>query len=95
MPQHMQALEMANRIRFAQANALRQVRAGQSIREVLFSDAPEYQSIAIGRLLRAQNRWGYTRTNKLLRRLVINENRPLRKLTSRQKDAIACEVEGA
>ena len=45
--------------------------------------------MTIGELLRAQQRWGRTRTRKFLAGLALLENRTLGKLTLRQRNQLA------
>ena len=45
--------------------------------------------MSVSELLRAQDRWGRTRTHKFLIPLALNENRQLGRLTVRQREALA------
>jgi len=94
IPQHMQALEHANRIRLARASLKRAVAAGQVDAAVIVRDPPaEVESMSVGELLRSQRRWGRTRARKFLFSLALNENRELGRLTERQRHLIASELE--
>lgn len=94
LPQHMQALEHANRIRLARASLKRAVAAGQVDAAQIVRDPPgEVASMSVGELLRSQRRWGRTRARKFLFSLALNENRELGRLTERQRDLIATELE--
>jgi hypothetical protein len=94
IPQHMQALEHANRIRLARASLKRAVAAGQVDAAEIVKDPPtEVESMSVGELLRSQRRWGRTRARKFLFSLALNENRELGRLTERQRILLASELE--
>ena len=94
IPQHMQALEHANRIRLARASLKRAVGAGQVDAAEIVKDPPtEVESMSVGELLRSQRRWGRTRARKFLFSLALNENRELGRLTERQRILLASELE--
>lgn len=93
-PQHLQALENANAVRRKQFAALREIKSGASIASVLFSEDSDLGSIPVERLLRAVRGWGSYRVASCCRRLGINERRPIRRLTDRQKVAILRENPG-
>ena len=94
MPQHMQALAHANEIRLARAALKRSIAAGQvGAAEVVRECPSEVESMTVGELLRSQRRWGRTRARKFLFSLALNENRQLGRLTARQRDVLASELE--
>ena len=94
IPQHMQALEHANRIRLARASLKRAVAAGLVDAAEIVKDPPtEVESMSVGELLRSQRRWGRTRARKFLFSLALNENRELGRLTERQRTLLASELE--
>ena len=94
IPQHMQALEHANRIRLARASLKRAVAAGLVDAAEIVKDPPtEVESMSVGELLRSQRRWGRTRARKFLFLLALNENRELGRLTERQRILLAAELE--
>ena len=94
IPQHMQALEHANRIRLARASLKRAVAAGQVDAAEIVKDPPtEVESMSVGELLRSQRRWGRTRARKFLFSLALNENRELGRLTERQRTLLASELQ--
>ena len=94
IPQHLQALEHANRIRLARASLKRAVAAGQVDAAEIVKDPPtEVESMSVGELLRSQRRWGRTRARKFLFSLALNENRELGRLTERQRILLASELE--
>ena len=93
-PQHMQALAHANRVRLARASLKRAVLAGQrDVVRVIRTCPWEVDTMTIGELLRSQRRWGRTRVRKFLSSLALNENRELGRLTERQRNVLAAELE--
>ena len=67
MPQHMQALAHANRVRLARASLKRAVAAGEVEAAEIVRECPwEVESMTVGELLRSQRRWGRTRARKFL-----------------------------
>ena len=94
IPQHMQALEHANRVRVARASLKRSVAAGRADAAEIVRECPwEVLSMSIGELLRSQRRWGRTRARKFLFPMALNENRELGRLTTRQRELLATELE--
>jgi hypothetical protein len=90
VPQHIRALEHANRVRLARAALKRSVRAGDIRAAEVVQECPwEAETMSVSELLRSQTRWGRTRTRKFLGPLALNENRPLGRLTLRQREALA------
>lgn len=93
-PQHMQALAYANKVRLARAALKRAIAAGEVEAAEIVRDCPwEAESMTVGELLRAQRRWGRTRTRKFLAPLMLNENRQLGQLTERQRHLVASRLE--
>ncbi len=93
-PQHMRALEYANRVRLARAALKRSVKAGErDAADVVRSCPWEVETMTVAELLRSQRRWGRTRTHKFLAPLAVSENRQLGRLTSRQRDVLAHRLE--
>ena len=94
MPQHMQALAHANRVRLARASLKRDDRDGAVDAAEIVRQCPwEVESMPVGELLRSQRRWGRTRARKFLFSIALNENRELGRLTSRQRELLAVELE--
>jgi len=90
----MQALAHANRVRLARASMKRAILAGQLDASDVVRGCPwEVETMTIGELLRSQRRWGRTRARKFLSFLALNENRELGKLTERQRNVLATELE--
>lgn len=98
VPQHIRALEHANRVRLARAALKRSVRAGDLRADEIVRSCPwEADTMSVSELLRSQSRWGRTRTRKFLVPLALNENRQLGRLTLRQREALAgalCDKQG-
>ena len=93
-PQHMQALAHANRVRLARASLKRSVLSGRlDVVQVIRTCPWEVETMTVGELLRSQRRWGRTRARKFLSSLALNENRELGRLTERQRDVLARELE--
>lgn len=89
-PQHLQALQRANAVRLARAELKRRVALGEiSAADVILETPWEAESMTVGDLITSQHRWGHTRCRRLLHRLQISENRPVGKLTDRQRRALA------
>lgn len=94
VPQHIEALERANRVRLARASLKRAVRAGAiEAHDVVRSCPWEAETMSVSELLRSQSRWGRTRTRKFLVPLAVSENRQLGRLTVRQREMLAGALE--
>ena len=94
VPQHIRALELANRVRLARAALKREVQAGNKPAQEIVRACPwEAETMSVSELLRSQARWGRTRTRKFLGPLAVNENRQLGRLTLRQREALAGALE--
>jgi hypothetical protein len=90
MPQHMQALERANRVRLARAELKRSIGRGEVDISDVIRDCPwETESISLTELLTSQRRGGRTRARKLLQGLALSENKRLGTLTPRQRALLA------
>jgi hypothetical protein len=93
-PQHLQALEHANRVRLARADLKRQVAAGHASAADVVREQPWHaQSMSVSELLMSQRRWGRARCRRLLLSLGIPENKRLGTLTDRQRDALAAVLD--
>jgi hypothetical protein len=93
-PQHMRALAHANRVRLARAALKRSVAAGELDAAGIVRTCPwEVETMTVGELLRSQRRWGRTRARTFLLSLALNENRQLGRLTERQRNMLASELE--
>ena len=89
-PQHLLALQHANRVRLARAELKRRIAAQDiSAAEVVLDPPLETESMDISDLLMAQRRWGRARCRRLLLSLGLPENKQLGTLTPRQRYALA------
>lgn len=94
MPQHMEALARANRIRLARAELKREVGRGDRTAASVVLECPwQADSMSLAELLTSQRRWGATRTRKFLFRLALGENKKLGTLTSRQRELLASALD--
>lgn len=94
IPQHMQALAHANRVRLARADLKRRIARGETATAAVVRSCPwEIETMTVGELLRSQRRWGRTRVRKFLLALALNENRALGRLTDRQRRLLADQLE--
>jgi hypothetical protein len=92
-PQHLQALERANRVRLARAELKRSIARGDVEAAEVVRDCPwETESMSLAELLTSQRRWGRTRARKFLFSLALNENKRLGTLTNRQRLMLANEL---
>jgi|SRR4051794_38682987 hypothetical protein len=88
-PQHLRALEQANRVRLARAELKRRVATQQtSVVDVIVSCPWQADSMSISDLLMSQRRWGRARCRRLLISLGIPENKQIGKFTERQRSAL-------
>src|SRR5437763_4663151 len=89
-PQHLRALEQANRVRLARAELKRQIAMQQtSVVEVILDCPWQAESMSISDLLMSQRRWGRARCRRLLISLGIPENKQIGTFTERQRSALA------
>jgi hypothetical protein len=90
IPQHMQALARANRVRLARAELKRSIGRGEVDVGKVIRECPwETESMTLSELLTSQRRWGRTRARKFLQGLALSENKRLGTLTPRQRTLIA------
>jgi hypothetical protein len=93
-PQHLQALQRANRVRLARAELKRRIADGEvTAGEVILTAPWEASSMAIGDVLMSQRRWGGTRCRKFLAMFRISETKTVGSLTERQRHAIAAQLD--
>ena len=89
-PQHLRALEHANRVRLARAELKRKIGAGEVMAAQVVQSCPwEAASMEISDVLMAQRRWGRARCRRLLLSLGLPENKQVGTLTARQRQALA------
>ena len=93
-PQHMQALEQANRVRLARAAMKRSIARGEVSVASVVSESPwQTESMTLSELLTSQRRWGRTRARKFLLSLALSENKRIGTLTPRQRSMLCRELE--
>jgi hypothetical protein len=93
-PQHLRALEHANRVRLARAELKRRVAAGDVQVAAVVLECPwEAASMELSELLMSQKRWGRERCRRLLLALGIPENKQVGKMTERQRAALAAMLQ--
>ena len=89
-PQHMRALERANKVRLARAELKRRVALGEIDVTTVILDCPwEAQSMAVADLLMSQRRWGQTRCRKFLAQIPMSEKKTIGSMTERQRHTLA------
>jgi hypothetical protein len=94
-PQHMRALQQANRVRLARAELKRQVTDGEtSVADVVLDCPWEADSMAISDLLMSQHRWGRTRCRRFLASIPMSETKTVGSMTDRQRRALAARLRG-
>jgi hypothetical protein len=95
-PQHLRALEHANRVRLARAELKRGIASGSvRVPDVVLESPWEAQSMELSELVMSQKRWGRERCRRLLLALGIPENKQLGTLTERQRVALAAMLAAA
>lgn len=94
IPQHIEALARANRVRLTRAALKRSVAAGNVTAADVVRTCPwEAETMKLIELLTSQRRWGRTRARKLLNDLRLREHKPLGDLTDRQRGELALALE--
>src|SRR5207244_4797128 len=83
-PQHMRALELANRVRLARADLKRRIATGEvSPAEVIITCPWEATTMPVADLLMSQRRWGGTRCRKFLASIPISKNKAIGSIAER------------
>ncbi len=94
-PQHMRALEQANRVRLARAELKRQVSEGATTVADVVADCPwEAESMTIADLLMSQHRWGRTRCRRFLASVPMTETKTIGSMTDRQRSTLVARLNG-
>src|SRR3954454_21110064 len=89
-PQHLRALEQANKVRLARADLKRRVATQTTTVADVVLDCPwEADSMAVSDLLMSQRRWGRARCRRVLLSVGLPENKQIGTLTDRQRRALA------
>src|SRR5436309_6692448 len=88
-PQHLRALEQANRVRLARAELKRRVATEEITAAEVVEECPwEAESMELADLLMSQRRWGRARCKRVLLTLGLPENKQIGSLTERQRRAL-------
>src|SRR3954465_4497115 len=88
-PQHLKALEQANRVRLARAELKGRVASQERRADEVVVECPwEAASMELSDLLMSQRRWGRARCRRLLLSLGLPENKHIGTLTPRQRRAL-------
>ena len=94
-PQHMRALDRANRVRLARAELKREIADGSRTVADVVTECPwESESMTISDLLMSQHRWGHTRCRRFLAQLPMSENKTIGSMTDRQRSQLAARLNG-
>ena len=89
-PQHMRALERANKVRLARAELKRRVAMGSVEVATVILECPwEAHSMAVADLLMSQRRWGQTRCRKFLAQVPMSEKKTIGSMTERQRRTLS------
>jgi hypothetical protein len=92
-PQHLKALQQANKVRLARAELKRRVASGEMpAADVVLSCPSEAETMTVADLLIAQRRWGRMRSRKVLALIPITEAKQVGTLTQRQALALAAAL---
>ncbi len=92
-PQHLRALEQANKVRLARAELKRRVATQTTTVADVVLDCPwEAESMALSDLLMSQRRWGRSRCRRVLLSVGLPENKQIGTLTDRQRRALAATL---
>jgi hypothetical protein len=93
VPQHMEALARANRVRLARAALKRSVASGEVDPAAVIEQCSwETENMTLSELLTSQRRWGRTRVRKLLQALGLSENKRIGTLTPRQRSLLSAAL---
>lgn len=94
-PQHMRALNQANRVRLARADLKRRIAEGETTVADVVTECPwESASMTISDLLMSQHRWGRTRCKRFLASLPMAETKTIGSMTDRQRRLLAAMLNG-
>lgn len=89
-PQHLVALQHANKVRLARAELKRRIKVGDiTAGSVVLDTPPEAVGMTVSDLLMSQHRWGRLRVRKFLSVIPLTEAKTIGSLTERQRHAIA------
>ena len=93
-PQHMAALEKANKIRLARAKLKRRVASGEvKVAYVIRVCPQEAQAMPVADLLMSQRGWGQKRCRRLLNEIPMSELKTIGSMTDRQRRQLVAMLE--
>jgi hypothetical protein len=94
-PQHLRALDRANRVRLARAELKRVIADGsRTVADVVVECPWESESMTIADLLMSQHRWGRTRCRRFLASMPMSETKTIGSMTDRQRTQLAARLRG-
>ena len=90
LPQRLEALARANRVRQVRAALKRRIADGDvSAAEVILFHRREVEGMAVGDVLTSQRHWGSTRCRRFLVPMCVQERKTIGSMTERQRRALA------
>src|ERR1700754_1639560 len=94
-PQHMRALEQANRVRLARAELKRQgAEGGATVAEGVLRCPWEARSMTMADMRMSQHRWGRSRCRRFLTPIQMLETKTIGTMTMRQRKELAARLSG-
>lgn len=95
MSQALEALKLANQVRFARADLKRAIRTGDVKAADVIREMPStVETMPLIELVACQYGWGPQRTRRLLRAVAVTADKTIGSMTQRQRDLVACLLEG-
>jgi hypothetical protein len=95
MTQPLEALALANKVRYARANLKRQIHNGElNAADVLRDVPPLVDTMPLIELLLAQFKWGPHRARRLLRAVSVPDSKTIGAMTCRQRHLVAALLDG-
>jgi hypothetical protein len=89
-PQHLTALNRANRVRSARAELKRRIASGHTSVPQVLGECPWHAAtMSVSDLLMSQRWWGRARCRRLLLTIGVPEGKPVGNLTERQRTEMA------
>jgi hypothetical protein len=90
IPQRLEALAQATRVRQIRAALKRRIADGDlSAAEVILFHQREADGMAVGDVLTSQRHWGSTRCRRFLAPMYVQEGKTIGSMTERQRRALA------
>lgn len=93
--ERLRALRKANEVRAVRARLKRQIAIGEvTIAQLLLDPPAEALTWRLGDVLMSQPRWGKTKCRRFLAITLINEHKPIGRLTVRQRNLLIAKLRG-